>query len=245
LIAIYGRCRSGQRWFWAATCYDLQNEIDHTEHGFEDDEYRAIWAAEAAVSGFEEKFLDSERRLHRSLRHGHARDQLKHLNAEQRRSRPSPDSGDTQQIEYLYAHDNNSCHWDGNQCGCDNLEGRAKWDYHTDRFRITKKTAKRVYYIRSDDEWEPDGVVIGYVDRQKLEADGEVFNHGAGGWWSKDFHLMAAPPEPPSEPTPADAKAEVFRLRADMAAAHPDRGGTSEAFIEARSRYMAAKRGAR
>ena len=32
------------------------------------------------------------------------------------------------------------------------------------------------------------------------------------------------------------------RCKAEMAAAHPDRGGTSEAFIEARKRYLAAKR---
>jgi hypothetical protein len=32
------------------------------------------------------------------------------------------------------------------------------------------------------------------------------------------------------------------RLKAEMASAHPDRGGTSEAFIEARQRYLGAKR---
>ena len=31
-------------------------------------------------------------------------------------------------------------------------------------------------------------------------------------------------------------------LKAEMAAAHPDRGGTSEAFIKARQRYLRAKR---
>jgi hypothetical protein len=33
------------------------------------------------------------------------------------------------------------------------------------------------------------------------------------------------------------------QLKAEMAAAHPDRGGTSEAFIKARQRYLVAKRG--
>jgi hypothetical protein len=32
------------------------------------------------------------------------------------------------------------------------------------------------------------------------------------------------------------------QLKAEMAAAHPDRGGTSEAFIKARQRYLVAKR---
>ena len=34
----------------------------------------------------------------------------------------------------------------------------------------------------------------------------------------------------------------LHRLKAEMAAAHPDRGGTTEAFIEARHRYLEAKR---
>jgi hypothetical protein len=32
------------------------------------------------------------------------------------------------------------------------------------------------------------------------------------------------------------------QLKAEMAAAHPDRGGTSEAFIKARQRYLDAER---
>jgi hypothetical protein len=31
-------------------------------------------------------------------------------------------------------------------------------------------------------------------------------------------------------------------LKAEMAAAHPDRGGSNAAFIEARARYVAARR---
>ncbi|MFJ5090000.1 hypothetical protein [Streptomyces sp. NPDC088674] len=40
----------------------------------------------------------------------------------------------------------------------------------------------------------------------------------------------------------ARAEAEVRRLRAAMAAAHPDRGGTDAEFIAARSRYENARR---
>jgi|GEM_PF-4383793 hypothetical protein len=40
-----------------------------------------------------------------------------------------------------------------------------------------------------------------------------------------------------------DSEASRLRqLKAEMAAAHPDRGGTSEAFIKARQRYLGAKR---
>jgi hypothetical protein len=42
-----------------------------------------------------------------------------------------------------------------------------------------------------------------------------------------------------------DSEASRLRqLKAEMAAAHPDHGGTSEAFIAARQRYVDAKRSA-
>ena len=39
-----------------------------------------------------------------------------------------------------------------------------------------------------------------------------------------------------------DRVPDLRKLRAAMAAAHPDHGGSSAAFIEARSRYVAARR---
>jgi hypothetical protein len=233
-VILYGRCRSGRRWFWAVNRWNYDDNGEQVEHGYADTEQQAIDAARTMV----ERLAGGDETI-AYPRHGVATRILKQVNAERRRARPAPDTADAGRVEYLYARDTSSCHWDGNPCGCDDLRGRAKWDYHVDRFRITKKTAKRIYYVRS--ERYDDEVEIGYVDRQKLEADGEVYNHGAGGWWSKDFHLLAAPPEPPTQPTPVDQRAEVSRLRAEMAAVHPDRGGTSAAFIEARSRYLAAK----
>jgi hypothetical protein len=44
---------------------------------------------------------------------------------------------------------------------------------------------------------------------------------------------------PPERPTPRDPLAD---LRAAMVAAHPDRGGTASDFIEARQKYVAARR---
>src|SRR4029079_9596629 len=41
----------------------------------------------------------------------------------------------------------------------------------------------------------------------------------------------------------AGSEDEVKRLRAEMAAAHPDRGGTTEAFAVARTRYVEARGG--
>jgi hypothetical protein len=39
-----------------------------------------------------------------------------------------------------------------------------------------------------------------------------------------------------------DEPLDLAQLKAEMAASHPDRGGTSAAFIAARQRYVAARR---
>lgn len=101
------------------------------------------------------------------------------------------------------------------------------------RFRITKKTPRRIYYLRRDDGLR---TKTGYVDRQKIEADGEIYNHGAGGWWAPDFHLYLTEPELTQAQKP-----DLAALKAAMADAHPDRGGTEEAFIAARQRYERAR----
>jgi hypothetical protein len=150
-------------------------------------------------------------------------------------------TGDPQQIEYLYGRED--CNLIDGPCRCEALESRARWDTHTVRFRITKKTAKRVYYAY---RWSPfDGTPeeVRCVDRQELEADGEVYRR-SGRWWEPDFPVYLRPLEPSSEWLEwyvASGKDAVSRLRAEMAAAHPDRGGTSRAFVEAHRRYLAAK----
>jgi hypothetical protein len=102
------------------------------------------------------------------------------------------------------------------------------------RFRITKKTPKRIYYVRRDDGLRTE---TGYVNRQQIEADGEIYNHGAGGWWAPDFHLYLTPPV-----IEQARKPNLAELKSAMAAAHPDRGGSDEAFIAARARYEKARR---
>ncbi|MFF9003708.1 hypothetical protein ACF1GW_39085 [Streptomyces achromogenes] len=100
-------------------------------------------------------------------------------------------------------------------------------------FRITKKTAKRIYYVVSAD-WEP-RTRIGFVDRQRIEADGEIYLRNRH-WSAPDFHLYLNRPEIPEQ-----LKPDLASLRAEMAAAHPDRGGSDEAFIAARARYERAR----
>ena len=75
------------------------------------------------------------------------------------------------------------------------------------RFRITKRTAKRVYYLRKEEIVDARGElietfggiilisgkddVVSFVDRQKLEADGKVCNRGVHPA-NADRHLYAS-----------------------------------------------------
>ncbi|MFJ8006152.1 hypothetical protein [Streptomyces fagopyri] len=112
----------------------------------------------------------------------------------------------------------------------------ANWDdgplgnYKIHEHRITKKTSKRIYFTYSNG-----GHRAGYVDRQRIEADG-VICHGYG---RRLLHLtrpeLPGPPKPPS----------LAELKAAMAAAHPDAGGSDEAFIAARQKYVEARAAAK
>ncbi|MYU24504.1 hypothetical protein [Streptomyces sp. SID8352] len=107
----------------------------------------------------------------------------------------------------------------------------ANWDdgplgnYKIHAHPITKKTSRRIYFTYLN-QTRPS-----FVDRQQIEADGEVY-HGAT---LRRLHL--APPEIPHQAKPVS----LAELKQQMAAAHPDRGGSSEAFIAARQRYETAK----
>ncbi|MFC8983872.1 hypothetical protein [Streptomyces sp. NPDC057115] len=91
---------------------------------------------------------------------------------------------------------------------------------------ITKKTARRIYFTYSTG-----GHRTGYVDRQQIEADGEIYH----GYTRRRLHLT--PPEILSRPQ----QPSLPELRKAMAAAHPDRGGTDAEFIAARARYERAR----
>jgi len=107
----------------------------------------------------------------------------------------------------------------------------ANWDdgplgnYKILRHPITKKTAKRIYFTYLNGR-------SGFVNRQRIEADGEIYH----GYTCRRLHL--AEPEIPTRPAPPS----LPELRKAMADAHPDRGGSDEAFITARKRYETAKR---
>ncbi|MFI9331898.1 hypothetical protein ACIGZJ_30705 [Kitasatospora sp. NPDC052868] len=98
-------------------------------------------------------------------------------------------------------------------------------------FAITKKTDRRIYYLDRRDR-------LRYVDRQAIESAGEVANRSRG-WWEDDFRLHLNPPPLPERI--GEQPDDLCELKRAMADAHPDRGGTSEDFQEARERYVRAR----
>ncbi|MGW6222258.1 hypothetical protein ACWF8U_20510 [Streptomyces olivaceus] len=115
--------------------------------------------------------------------------------------------------EYLY--ELRDVNWDDGPLG----------NYQLYAHPITRKTARRIYFTYLNQSR------TSFVDRQKIEADGEVYH----GYTLRRLHL--APPEIPDRPK----RASLPELKQQMADAHPDRGGTDEAFIAARQRYKTAK----
>lgn len=121
-------------------------------------------------------------------------------------------SSDLAPTEYLYEL------WDAN------WDDGALGNYQILRHEITKKTPKRIYFTYGNGR-------TGFVDRQKIEAEGEIYH----GYTLR--RLLLTPPEIPSRPKPES----LAELRKAMADAHPDRGGSDEAFIAARTRYEQAR----
>ncbi|WP_328739906.1 WhiB family transcriptional regulator [Streptomyces erythrochromogenes] len=128
-------------------------------------------------------------------------------------------------VEYLYGIQ--SGHWD--------REGDERWvPARVIRFPILKKTARRIYYAVG----EGAETKLRSVDRAALEAEGEICRSRMTGWWEPDKFLYLEAPTVGPAPAPA---ADLGELRAAMTAAHPDRGGSVEAFTAAHAAYAAAR----
>jgi hypothetical protein len=222
----YGRCRSGRRWFWAA-----EEVTGHhgppSAHGWEDSDDAALRAARAAVGQ-----LAGGRAGTAYLRHGVASRRLKDINTAKRAQQPPPETAGAAAVEYLYG---TLHYWPDDGLGTEVREVVP--------FRITRKTSRRVYYVRH--EYGPGDVETGYVDRVVLERDGRVWRRSAG-WWADDSELYATREAAEASLGLAGEATrgvpDLRQLRREMADAHPDRGGTNEEFMAARERYQRALR---
>jgi hypothetical protein len=175
---------------------------------------------------------------------------LKIVNAEKRRNRPPSGETHSAPVQYLWLAD----WWDSDQ---------------PSRFPITKITPKRIYYNRTRRDAVDEGVItLSYVSREALETDtrcpgpetgarycehGYFSRHGypagevlAGtGWESRHLFASGAAAQDylnirTGRQQQEDHKVQLKRLKREMAAVHPDRGGSNEEFITARQRYERA-----
>ncbi len=234
-LAYFGRCRSGQRWFWSAHTFGT----GRCANGFVATDAEAMDAAMLAIRDFREGLP-----ILAQVSHGCASHALKELNKAKRAARPPPDTTDSRVVDYLFS-------------GKRSDYGYGNLNLH--RFRITKRTAKRIFYAREcesvDEHGEPITSMgrdvsgrgkVGFVDRVKLETDGSIWTSHT--WWP-DWHLylslealiadLRRHDEKPIDPT------DLAALKQAMADAHPDHGGSTAAFIAARARYVAARRSQR
>jgi hypothetical protein len=186
------------------------------EHGWADTEEQALIDGTAAI-----KRLAAGRRVIAFHGHSYASHKLKEINAAKRVKQwtDAPvDGSNTHATEYLY-------------------------DPWGNEFRITKKTAKRIFYVKEVYRDEPQ---VGFIPRHRIADDwpGQSWRELRDlqdklGWRNAPkFFLKPRPPGFEKEPLP---EIDLRELKAAMAAAHPDKGGSSAAFIAARKAYLRAR----
>jgi hypothetical protein len=217
----YGRCRSGKRWFWTIRRWTRLQDIE-TTHGWEDSEDEARAAAQKAVA----RLVRDGRPVHVLPVASVATDQLRDINKVKRAARPAADGSDSATVEYLYG-----------------SSGRT-------RYRIIRRTAKRIFFVKREEDHE---VRTGFIDRRFVFDEWPMSERALDDFLDEIIvddkgkrarrgrrYCVWTKPKPDWLPKtkPIDLKA----LKVAMAAAHPDHGGSSAAFIAARDAYEAAKR---
>lgn len=221
-LILWGRCKGGGRWFWAAR---IVGGADR--YGWAPNRNEAARKANAAAvllaAGEYATIRISDDIAEMKLAAVTAARQREAKAEDKRRTAAGEDTANLYAVERGY-YDFGARQW---------VPSRVL------RLPIVKKTAKRIYYSRSS---EPGEFETGYVDRLEFEAKGWV-------WSSRYLKITAEPPVlPPDVPIvpqyqrPASHVPDLKQLKAEMAAAHPDRGGSHEGFIAARKRYVTAKR---
>lgn len=170
-------------------------------------------------------------------------------------------SGDAARAEYLYV-----------PCVCTHNNGHSActicW---VQEVPIVRKTAKLIYYTSDSWNWRKAVVSPGCISRPQFEADTRRPGDGRSGH-GYPARVIPIPPdcrqsgfagrfffasreaaeghldrEERRQAGQAAAReaALIKELRRAMAEAHPDRGGTAQQFIEARSRYQTGVIGTR
>lgn len=225
---VWGRCRDTRRWFWYA---HIIGGLD--AHGWATDRNTAGRANAAAVklaAGQYASIRVDDQAAEIKLATIRAAKQSKPKAENRQHTAPGDSAANLYAIEAGY-YDHGARRW---------VHSRMV------RLPIAKKTAKRIYYLRSS---EPEEFEQGYIDRQHFEAHGWV-------WSSRYDKIWAQPPEIPDDkpyvPPPFNPASyqtatvpsadELKRLKRAMADAHPDRGGTDAEFIAAHRKYEQARR---
>jgi hypothetical protein len=161
---------------------------------------------------------------------GMAGGRLKQLNTAKRAARPPSDATDSKVIEYLY-------------------------DYRGYEYRVTKKTAKRVFFMKnrnagcsdigfthSGEDNDP-----GFIDRRLVfdewpATQNDLYDFSIKIDGRSKYYWRCLWTSPPPAWRDEVKLPDLKALKAAMAAAHPDKGGSNEAFIAARQAYENARR---
>jgi hypothetical protein len=227
-VIVWGRCRGGGRWFWAAHIVG-----GAAKHGWarnrDEAGRRANAAAVKLAGGVYASIRISDDVAEMKLAAVTAAKQAEAEAEGKERAAAGDDTANLYAIEYGYY---------------DHV--RHQWIHSkVVRLPITKRTPKRIYFLRSS---EPSEYETGYVDRERVETDGWAYYHRFQKIYAEppklpDDRPFIPPPFRPEYPKAAAyTLADLKALKAAMAAAHPDKGGTDAAFIAARERYVTAKR---
>jgi hypothetical protein len=174
----YGRCRSGRRWFWTAFSFGLQAEPFDT-YGWADTEQEALDVARAAIVRAANGCKASAACWASAASH-----KLKELNAAKRAARPASGAADSKFVEYLFGYRS----YDGER--------------YLKRFQITKKTAKRIYYLCRGEPIDEHGELEDHFGIDQVTA-GSVSSIGRSSRRTAKPIIAAdigAPPTPPSTP---------------------------------------------
>lgn len=147
-LALFGCCRSGSRWFWAATFNSEKRAF-----GWENTDQDAMAAAVGAVRDFSDGLP-----IIAHLRQDVARDRLKEFNKQRRATRSASNSKESRPVEYLY-------NWRGDQF---RIIKKTKQRVYYNKSRLNEESA--FAYLDYDDD------AIGFIPRSRIKADCDFYN---------------------------------------------------------------------